>query len=79
MSGQARRPLMILLASLFIVAGGAFLGAGLKIKLSGDEFPATQLALVTVGGTLALVAGIALLRRAMVGRAEAPASEQPAP
>jgi len=79
MISQARRPLVILLASLLIMAGGAYLGAGLKIVLSGDEFPATQLALVTVGGTLALIAGIALLRRAMVGRADAPASEQRAP
>ena len=62
MTSQARRPLVILLASLLIVAGGADLGAGLKIMLSGDEFPATQLALMAVGGTLALSAGIALLR-----------------
>ena len=79
MTAQARRPLVILLASLLIVAGGACLGAGLKIMLSGDEFPATQLALMAVGGTLALIAGIALLRRAMAGRAAAPVSAQRAP
>ena len=79
MTSQARRPLVILFASLLIVAGGACLGAGLKIMLSGDEFPATQLALMAVGGTLALIAGIALLRRAMAGRAAAPVSAQRAP
>ena len=79
MTSQARRPLVILLASLLIVAGGAYLGAGLRIVLSGDELPATQLALMAVGGAIALIAGIVLLRRAMTDRAAAPVSAQRAP
>ncbi|MBC7671043.1 MAG: hypothetical protein H7247_01370, partial [Polaromonas sp.] len=62
MTPQPRRLLVILLASLLIVGGGAYLGAGLKIVLSRDGFPTTQLVLMAVGGTLALIAGIALLR-----------------
>ena len=64
MTLRERRLLEILLASLLIVAGGAYLGAALKRVLSGDAFPATELVLMAVGGTLALIAGIALLRRA---------------
>ncbi|CAN5756844.1 hypothetical protein BH11GEM1_BH11GEM1_04850 [soil metagenome] len=60
-----RRLLEILVASLLIVAGGACLGAMFKIVMSGSAFPTTQLALMGVGGTLALIAGVALLRRAM--------------
>ena len=65
MTPRARRPLVILLAALLIMAGGAYLGAGLKIVLTGDEFPATQLAFIAIGGIVALIAGIALLRWAM--------------
>ena len=79
MTSQPRRLLVILLASLLIVGGGAYLGAGLKVVLSRDGFPTTQLALMAVGGTLALIAGIALLRRAMAGPAATPVSAQRAP
>ena len=64
MTIRDRRPLEILIASLLIVAGGACLGAVLKIVVSGSALPATQIALMAVGGTLALIAGSALLRRA---------------
>lgn len=64
MTIHERRLLGILVASLLIVAGGMYLGATLKIVLSGDLFPATQLALMGVGGTLALIGGVLLLRRA---------------
>ena len=74
MISQPRRLLVILLAALLIVGGGAYLGAGLKVVLSGDEFPTTQLVLMAVGGTLALIAGIALLRRAMAGPSATPVS-----
>jgi hypothetical protein len=75
MTIRERRLIEILLASLLIVAGGAFLGAVLKIVMSGSAFPATQLALMGVGGTLALIAGIALLRRAIAQGEATPMAE----
>ena len=76
MTSRARRPFVVLLASLVIVAGGAYLGAGLRIVLSGDAYPASQIAIITIGGTLALIAGVLLLRRALSTNTPAP---EPAP
>ena len=76
MTSSARRALELLLASLLIVAGGAYLGVVLKLVLTAGDTPATQLALMGAGGTLALVAGVLLLRRAMQHRGT---SSPPAP
>ena len=69
---RARRPLELLLASLLIVSGGAYLGVVLKLVLTGGDLPATQVALMAIGGTLALIAGVLLLRRATRHRDTSP-------
>ena len=66
MSASARRPVETLIACLLILAGGALLGAVLKHALAGDEFPIIQLVLMGMGGALALLAGVVLLRRTML-------------
>lgn len=55
----------MLVASLLIIAGGACLGAGLKIMLTGEAMFSMQLALMALAAILALIGGIALLRRSM--------------
>lgn len=67
MSSSARRPVETLIACVLILAGGALLGAVLKLVLAGDEFPMIQLVLMGMGGALALLAGVVLLRRAVQG------------
>ena len=72
---RARRPLELLLASLLIVSGGAYLGVVLKLVLTGGDLPVLQVALMAIGGTLALISGVLLLRRAMQHRDAFPTAD----
>lgn len=78
MTVPARRPLVMLVGSLLIIAGGVCLGAGLKFVLTGDAIPTMQLVLMAFAAIVALIGGIALLRRAM-SQATAAAPSGPGP